>query len=296
MATSPFSCGMPSFTSQFSTAIPAAGHNTSLGLGGSTPPYTPFSFGNSHVPQVNPNVGSVPFLNPMSNPSMNGWNNHVGRQVIPYIPIPSVPNSINTFGIMNPLQSFGFPPRGGQYYVFGTPQPGSNPVGGIFNNPQFGANPTGGNFHNPYQNIPVGMMPNPYFTNPPGGGSFNFEQGYVPYQSHGWNTSPNTQPFARGWGQVLQPHIPFLARLNLPNFSKLMNDLVSHNPTWPSVPTKLSSNIPKFEGKNGEDPGDHITTFHLWCSSNSLNHESIGLQLFQRTVIEDCVTMVYCAT
>jgi hypothetical protein len=64
MATSPFSYGMPSFTSQFSTAIPAAGHNASLGPGGTTPPYTPFPFGSSHVPQVNPNVGSVPFLNP----------------------------------------------------------------------------------------------------------------------------------------------------------------------------------------------------------------------------------------
>jgi hypothetical protein len=27
------------------------------------------------------------------------------------------------------------------------------------------------------------------------------------------------------------------------------------------VPTKLPSDIPKFEGKTGEDPGDHVTTF-----------------------------------
>jgi hypothetical protein len=150
MATSPFSYGMPSFTSQLSTTIPAAGHNISLGPGGTTPPYTPFSFSSSHVPQVNPNVGSVPFLNPKSNPSMVGWNNQAGRQVPPYIPIPSVSNSTNTFGITNPLQSSGFPPGGGQSYVLGTHQPRSNPVGGSFNNPQFGANPTGGNFHNPY--------------------------------------------------------------------------------------------------------------------------------------------------
>jgi hypothetical protein len=61
-----------------------------------------------------------------------------------------------------------------------------------------------------------------------------------------------------------QPRLPFLATLNLPNLVKLMNDLVSQNPTWPLVPTKLPSDIPKFEGKNGEDPGDHATTFHLW--------------------------------
>jgi hypothetical protein len=200
MDTNPFSYGMPSFTSQFSTAIPAAGYNASLGTGGTTPPYTPFPFGSSHVPQVNPNVGSVPFLNPGSNPSTAGWNNQAGGQVLPYIPIPSVSNSTNTFGIMNPLQSFRFPPGGDQSYVLGTPQPGSNLVGGSFNNPQFGANPTGGNFHNPYQNIHARMMPNPYFMNPPRGGSFNSRQGFGPYQNPGWNTTPNTQSFVGGWG------------------------------------------------------------------------------------------------
>jgi hypothetical protein len=74
---------------------------------------------------------------------------------------------------------------------------------------------------------------------------------------------------------------PFLTTLNLPNLSKLMNDYVCHDPTWPPVPTKLPLDIPKFEGKNGEDPGDHVTTFHLWCSSNSLNDDSIQLRLFQ---------------
>jgi hypothetical protein len=176
MASSPFSYGMPNFTSQFSTAIPAAGHNASLGLGGTTPPYTPSPFGGSHIPQVNPNVGSVPILNPGSNPSTAGWNNPAGGQVPPYIPIPSVSIPTNTFGMTNPLQSSGFPPGGGQSYTLGTPQPGSNPVGGSFNNPQLGSNPTGGNFHNPYQNIPAGMMPNPYFTNQPGGGSYNSDK------------------------------------------------------------------------------------------------------------------------
>jgi hypothetical protein len=84
---------------------------------------------------------------------------------------------------------------------------------------------------------------------------------------------------------VLQPHIPFLATFNLPDLSKLMNDPVIHDPTWPPVPTKLLSYIPKFEGNNGEDPGDHVTTFHLWCSSNSLNHKFIRLRLFQCTLI-----------
>ena len=82
-----------------------------------------------------------------------------------------------------------------------------------------------------------------------------------------------------------QPHLPFMATLNLPNLSKLMNNPMSHDPTWPPVPTKLPSGIPKFEGKNGEDLGDYVNTFHLWCSSNSLNDDSIRLTLFQRTLI-----------
>ena len=72
-----------------------------------------------------------------------------------------------------------------------------------------------------------------------------------------------------------------MAALNLLDLHKLMNDLVKHIATWPPVPTKLHSDIPKFEGKIGEDPGAHITTFHLWCSSNSLNDDTIWLRLFQ---------------
>ena len=63
-----------------------------------------------------------------------------------------------------------------------------------------------------------------------------------------------------------------------------MNDPVKHDATWPPGPTKLPSYIPKFEGKVGEDPGAHITTFHLWCSSNSLNDDTAQLRLFQRNL------------
>ena len=51
-----------------------------------------------------------------------------------------------------------------------------------------------------------------------------------------------------------------------------------------AIPTKLPSDIPKFEGKASEDFGEHVTTFHLWCSSNSLHDDSICLRLFQRTL------------
>ena len=80
------------------------------------------------------------------------------------------------------------------------------------------------------------------------------------------------------------PRLPFLAMLNLPDLLRLTNDLVSHDSAWLAVPTKLPSDIPKFEGKPGEDPSEHVTTFHLWCSSNSLHEYSIHLRLFQCTL------------
>jgi hypothetical protein len=48
---------------------------------------------------------------------------------------------------------------------------------------------------------------------------------------------------------------------------------------------KFPSDIPKFKSNPHEDPGDHVTTFHLWCSSNSLKYDSVQLQLLQRTLI-----------
>ena len=82
---------------------------------------------------------------------------------------------------------------------------------------------------------------------------------------------------------MAQPRLPFLATLNFPDLSKFTNDLVSHDVMWLVFPSKIPSDIQKFEGKNGEEPGEHVTTFHLLCSSNSLNHDSVHLRLFQIT-------------
>ena len=83
---------------------------------------------------------------------------------------------------------------------------------------------------------------------------------------------------------LVRPKLPFLTTLNFLDLSKLMNDPVRHNSSWPLVPTKLPLDIPKFEGKVGDDPGAHVTTFHLWYSSNSLNEYLVRLRLFQRTL------------
>jgi hypothetical protein len=78
--------------------------------------------------------------------------------------------------------------------------------------------------------------------------------------------------------------MPYLASLNIPNLNKLTNDPLLHDPTWPAMPTKLPSEIPNFEGKVGDDPANHVMTFHLWCSSNNIMDDSIRLPLFQCTL------------
>ena len=45
--------------------------------------------------------------------------------------------------------------------------------------------------------------------------------------------------------------------------------------------------IPKFNEKIGEDPANHITTYHLWCISNSFLDDSIKLRLFPRTLTDN---------
>jgi hypothetical protein len=82
-----------------------------------------------------------------------------------------------------------------------------------------------------------------------------------------------------------QPTLPFQASLHFPYFSRLSNNMICHDPRWPPMLTKLPSNIHKFEGNPGEYPSDHVTTFHLWCSSNSLKDKSVQLHLFQCTLI-----------
>ena len=90
-------------------------------------------------------------------------------------------------------------------------------------------------------------------------------------QGHGGNHTYVNQNYQ---GAVHRPHHPrltFLTMSNLLDLSRLTNDPVAYDSAWPAVPTKLPSDIPKFEGKPGEDLSEHVTTFHLWCSLNSLH-------------------------
>jgi hypothetical protein len=75
--------------------------------------------------------------------------------------------------------------------------------------------------------------------------------------------------------------LPFLATLDLPDLSRILNDPILHSPYWLVIPIELPSDIPKFDGRSGEDPNNDVMTFHLWCSSKSLMDDSIRLRLFQ---------------
>jgi hypothetical protein len=116
-------------------------------------------------------------------------------------------------------------------------------------------------------------------------------QGHSFYQNPGQQSNFSWQPGASQTPgpsfpvHSTQPKLSFLEMLHLPDLSRLLNDPICHDPHWPPMPTKFPSDILKFEGKPGKDPGDHVTTFHLWCSSNSLRDDSVQLHLFQCTLI-----------
>ena len=122
---------------------------------------------------------------------------------------------------------------------------------------------------------------NPFRSNLP---TLQLVAGGNPTFTYGHSRAGPSNPQVGTSSAPVRPKLPFLATLNLPDLSKLMNDPVRHDPSWPPIPTKLPSDIPKLKGKVGEDPGAHVTTFHLWFYSNSMNEDSARLRLFQRTL------------
>jgi hypothetical protein len=128
-------------------------------------------------------------------------------------------------------------------------------------------------------------MISPHMQNPYAGQGHGFYQNLGQQLNVSWQPGAiqTPGPFFPGYHQ--QPKLPFLVTLHLPDLTRLLNDPICHDLRWPPMPTKLPSDIPKFEAKPNEDLGYHVTTFHLWCSSNSLKDDSVQLRLFQRTLI-----------
>jgi hypothetical protein len=114
----------------------------------------------------------------------------------------------------------------------------------------------------------------PYMVGPTG---YN----YPPQPVYG----PTIVPMPHQYYAQVNRQLPFLATLDLPYLSRLTNDPILHFPLWLVIPAKLPSDIPKFYGKLGEYPNNHVMKFHLWCSSNSLMDDSTRVHLFQRTIM-----------
>jgi hypothetical protein len=106
----------------------------------------------------------------------------------------------------------------------------------------------------------------------------------------GYNYPPNLVyghtgvPMLHQYHPQINRQLPFLATLDLPDLSQLTNDPTFHSPVWPVILAKLPSDILKFDEKSSEDLNNHVMTFHLWCSSNSLMDDFVHLRLFQRTL------------
>ena len=75
------------------------------------------------------------------------------------------------------------------------------------------------------------------------------------------------------YGASIPMSLSFIGSIKIPNMAWLTNEPIFHDPTWPLMPTKLPSDIPKFEGKAGEYPHKNIMSFHPSCSSNSIVDE-----------------------
>jgi hypothetical protein len=115
------------------------------------------------------------------------------------------------------------------------------------------------------------------------------------YMGGPFGFSMQTQP-AYGPTGVPMPHdyyqypqfnrqLPFFSTIYFLDLSCLTNDPILHTLFWPPIPTKLPSDIPKFDRKPREEPNNYVMTLYLWFSSNSLMDDSIQLILFQRILI-----------
>ena len=102
-------------------------------------------------------------------------------------------------------------------------------------------------------------------------------QAYPPLVIHGNYIPPEIDNIVGPSRSTLGSILPFIYSLKFPDLEWLTNDPIHHNPLWPPIPTKIPLDIPKFDGKEREDPQNDIISFHLWCSSNNIVDDSILL-------------------
>jgi hypothetical protein len=253
--------------------------------------YSLFGAGSQGIPSYSMLVGSTPF-------SLFGafGNNALSSAVV------SAGGNLH-YGQKNPMQgtipaqgeNLGIPSSQGIWNLWQGSIPSSrmltrgNPFHSQWNLEQgLGSMPirsAGGNLsQNPWNAMETQPFTSYYRSHP-----MTSQQEHNPYtgHGHGYYHNPGQQPkfsWHPGASQTpgsffacynQQPKLPFLANLHLPDLKTLLNDPIYHDMCWPPMPAKFPLDIPKFKSNPNEDPSDHVTTFHLWCSSNSLRDDSI---------------------
>ena len=126
-ASNNFSHGMPNMSSHLRSSVSLPYVNPSFWSRGMMPPYSPFSFGGSHIPQPTLTVGGWNIPSYGSNPSFTfpGESAQMGGHSTYYIlsiyPSSSMSVPANAFLMAELRMSSGVSSKGSQFYSVGNP-------------------------------------------------------------------------------------------------------------------------------------------------------------------------------
>lgn len=84
--------------------------------------------------------------------------------------------------------------------------------------------------------------------------------GYLGYPPLGMGLAPQGYQYP---SQDPIHQFPFIATFNFLDLSQLTNYPLIYLPYWLTIHTKFPNDIPKFEGKLGEDLFSHVMTYHI---------------------------------
>jgi hypothetical protein len=120
------------------------------------------------------------------------------------------------------------------------PYPGSsNPIWGLNVQPNI---PSQGNTPNQYN--PMGCVPPHQHPSLP-------ESSHYMQTAYGPTGLPTGLPPQIHQYSQVNRQLLFISTLDLSDLLRILNDPIHHSPQWPAIPSKLPSNIPKFDDKVG---------------------------------------------
>jgi hypothetical protein len=126
-ASNHFSLGMPYMSSHFPSYVSSSYVNPIFGSGGMTPPFSPFSFGGGHIPQLNLMVRGWNLPSYGSNPSFTflgeiaQMDDHSTYYILTIYPSSAMPIPMNAFPMMDLRLSSGVSFGGSKFYIMGNP-------------------------------------------------------------------------------------------------------------------------------------------------------------------------------